>query len=186
MQFTSFLRSTVMACAASATLLATVAVAGANQVGDGLVIPIAAGWWGMAAGTGIFLGRHGSASPAISRLLSQAQATTTLPETGGTRILFNRLWPLLVATVGAGGCVFLAPQIPAMAAGFPIIWALTWRRQERAVKAVEERDGAKFFIERTSPLKPIRLVRTPWFQSGRNGVGGGDSYTRVEDSDERN
>ena len=186
MQFTSCLRSTVMACAASATLLAAVAVAGASASGDGMVIPIAASWWAVAAGSGIFLGRHGSASPAISRLLSQAQATTTLPETGGARVLLNRLWPLLAATVGAGACVFLAPQVPAMATGFPIIWALTWRRQEGAVRAVEERDGAKFFIERTSPLKPIRLVRTPWFQTGRNGTGSADSYTRDEDSNERN
>ena len=31
--------------------------------------------------------------------------------------------------------------------------------------AIEERDGARFYIERTSPLKPIKLVRTPGFRS---------------------
>jgi hypothetical protein len=33
------------------------------------------------------------------------------------------------------------------------------------VTAIEERDGARFYIERTSPLKPIKLVRTPGFRS---------------------
>ena len=43
---------------------------------------------------------------------------------------------------------------PAIAAGFAVIWALAWRRQSSAVTAIEERDGARFYIERTSPLRP--------------------------------
>jgi hypothetical protein len=31
------------------------------------------------------------------------------------------------------------------------------------VAAIEERDGVRFYVERTSPLKPIQLVRTPGF-----------------------
>ena len=45
-----------------------------------------------------------------------------------------------------------APQVAAIAAGFAIIWALAWRRQEQAVAAVEERDGVRFYVDRTSPL----------------------------------
>jgi hypothetical protein len=55
--------------------------------------------------------------------------------------------------------------VPAVATGFAIIWALGWRRQASAVTAIEERDGARFYVERTSPLQPIRLVRTPGFRS---------------------
>jgi len=33
------------------------------------------------------------------------------------------------------------------------------------VTAIEERDGARFYVLRTSPLKPIQLVRTPGFRS---------------------
>jgi hypothetical protein len=55
--------------------------------------------------------------------------------------------------------------VPAVATGFAIIWALAWRRQSSAVAAIEERDGARFYIERTSPLQPIKLVRTPGFRS---------------------
>ena len=79
----------------------------------------------------------------------------------------NRLWPLLLFTLAAGGLGFLAPQIPGIAAGFAIIWALAWRRQEGAVAAIEERDGAWFYVRRTSPLRPIELQRTPGFKALR-------------------
>jgi hypothetical protein len=82
-----------------------------------------------------------------------------------SRTVLNRLWPLLLSTLGAGVLAFVLPQVPAVATGFAIIWALAWRRQASAVAAIEERDGARFYIERTSPLKPIRLVRTPGFRS---------------------
>ncbi len=80
-------------------------------------------------------------------------------------MLINRLWPLLVPTVAAGALAFLAPQIPGIATGFAIIWALAWRNQDSAVSAIEERDGVRFYIERTSPFAPIQLVRTPGFKS---------------------
>ena len=54
-----------------------------------------------------------------------------------------------------------APQIGGIAAGFAIIWALAWRRQEAAVAAIEERDGVRFYIDQTSPFRAIRLIRTP-------------------------
>ena len=63
----------------------------------------------------------------------------------------------------AGVLSFFAPQIGGIAAGFAIIWALAWRRQEAAVSAIEERDGARFYVDKTSPLSAIRLIRTPGF-----------------------
>jgi hypothetical protein len=53
--------------------------------------------------------------------------------------------------------------VSSVAAGFTIIWALAWRTQERAVLAIEERDGVRFYVDRTSPLQPIQLIRTPGF-----------------------
>jgi hypothetical protein len=88
--------------------------------------------------------------------------------------MFNRLWPLFLVVVVAGALTVLGPQIPGIAVGFTIIWALGWRRQDSAVTAIEERDGVTFFIERTSPLKPIELMRLPGFRRERptiNGVG---------------
>jgi hypothetical protein len=97
----------------------------------------------------------------------------SLPEVRPGRILLNRLWPLLLCTVAAGALAFVYPQVAGVAAGFAVIWALSWRRQESAVTAIEERDGVRFYVQRTSPVKPISLVRTPWFRTGTwetNGV----------------
>ena len=63
----------------------------------------------------------------------------------------------------AGVIGFFLPQVAAVAAGFAIIWALAWRRQESAVAAIEERDAVRFYVDKTSPLSPIQLVRTPGF-----------------------
>jgi hypothetical protein len=89
----------------------------------------------------------------------------SLPEVNPGRTVLNRLWPLLISTLGAGALAFVLPQVPAMATGFAIIWALAWRRQASAVRAIEERDGARFYVVRNSPFKPIQLIRTPGFRS---------------------
>src|SRR5207244_9603750 len=117
--------------------------------------------------SGLRLGRKAEANPPIARLLASAKASVTLPEHHPGAILLNRLWPLLVFTLLSGGLAFLAPQIPGIAAGFAIIWALAWRRQDAAVAAIEERDGAGFYVKRTSPLRPMSLLRTPGFKSSR-------------------
>jgi len=49
----------------------------------------------------------------------------------------------------------------------PGLWALAWRRQDAAVAAIEERDGACFYVRRTSPLRPMELVRAPGFKASR-------------------
>ena len=106
-----------------------------------LLAAIVAGWWILAALIGLRLGRRAETTPPIARLLAGARASTALPEHRPGAILLNRLWPLLLFTLIAGGLAFLAPQIPGIAVGFAIIWALAWRRQHAAVAAIEERDG---------------------------------------------
>lgn len=176
MRFVDFLKATVLLSAASATGLALVTVLAAGSKSNGSLVLIAAGWWVLAAVTGLRLGRRAEANPPIARLLAAAKVSTTMPEHRPSAILINRLWLLLLSTIVAGGLAFLAPQIPGIAAGFAIIWALAWRRQEAAVAAIEERDGAYFYIRRTSPLSPIALERTPGFKALRperaNGVAG--------------
>ena len=86
-----------------------------------------------------------------------------LPELRPATTLLNRLWPLLVSTLGAGILGFFIPQVAAVAAGFAIIWALAWRRQDAAVAAIEERDAVRFYVDTTSPLRPMQLLRTPGF-----------------------
>ncbi len=165
MRFSDFLRTTVLISAAAATALGAVTLAGANGAGDDLLVPVAAGWWLIAAIIGIWLGRRAETSPPIATLLTSARMQPTLPEVNPGRVVLNRLWPLLVSTIGAGALAFVLPQAPAVATGFAIIWSLAWRRQASAVTAIEERDGARFYIEHTSPMKPIKLVRTPGFRS---------------------
>lgn len=165
MRFTDFLRTTVLISAAAATALAAVTVAGAENTGDALVVPVGAGWWALAGVIGIWLGRRAETSPPIATLLASARMQSSLPELNPTRTVLNRLWPLLFSTLGAGALSFLFPQVPAVAAGFAVIWALGWRRQSSAVTAIEERDGARFYVLRTSPLRPIKLIRTPGLRS---------------------
>ncbi len=175
MRFTDFLRLTVLISAGAASALAAVTVAGASGSGDALTVLVGAGWWVIAALVGIWLGRRADASPPIASLLASARMQTSLPELSPTRTVLNRLWPLVFSTIGAGALSFVLPQVPAMATGFAIIWALAWRRQSGAVVAIEERDGVRFYVERTSPFKPIRLARTPGFRSNRfelNGTSG--------------
>jgi hypothetical protein len=163
-RFVDFLKATVMLSAGAATALAAVTVLAAGADADTLLVFVIAGWWVVAAIVGAWLGRRAETNPPITRLLAGARSTTTLPEQAPSRLLVNRLWPLAASTLLAIGLAILAPQIPGIAAGFAMVWALAWRRQHAAVAAIEDRDGVAFYIEPTSPLSPIRLVRTPGFR----------------------
>lgn len=161
MRFADLLRTTVLLSAGAATALAAACVVGTvNDPGSSVALQAVA-WWLIAAAIGAFLGRRTSATPPIARALTEARVATTLPESRPWPTVINRLWPLLVATALAGALAFLAPPVPGIAAGFAIILALAWRFQDRAVSAIEERDGVTFFVERTSPLAPVKLVRLP-------------------------
>ena len=161
MRFPDFLRSAVLLFAGAATALAVVAIAGANADGDQTLAFFAVGWWTVAALAGGWAGRRRIAFAGLRRLMAKARATPTLPEQEPGALLFNRLWALAVMTVAAGALAFLVPQVPAIAAGYALLVALAWRKQAPAVTAVEERDGVRFYVERTSAFKPTQLLRTP-------------------------
>lgn len=146
-------------------MLAAVTVAGAVANHEEGVVAVAAGWWVVAALLGIWIGRRRETTESISNLLAGARMPNTLPEVRPWRTILNRLWPLFLCTLGAAVLSFLLPQVPGVATGFAIIWALAWRRQAGAVAAIEERDGVRFYIDKTSPIKPIKLVRIPGFRS---------------------
>ena len=164
MRFVDFLRVTVVLSGAAASLLAVVAVVGATNNDEATLVLGLAGWWVLASAFGLYLGRRAETTPPIARLLADAKAATMMPEHRPGSTILNRLWPLLLLMIACGAIAFLAPQIPGIAAGFAIIWALAWRRQDSAVQAIEERDGVTFFIERTAPHHPMKLVRTPGFR----------------------
>ncbi|MBV9164744.1 MAG: hypothetical protein JO321_17805 [Solirubrobacterales bacterium] len=178
MRFTDFLRTTVLISAGAASLLAAVTVAGAVSNQEDGVVAVAAGWWLMAAAFGMWSGRRRETTESISNLLAGARMPTTLPEVRPWRTVLNRLWPLFFCTLGAVALAFLLPQVPGVATGFAIIWALAWRRQGSAVAAIEERDGARFYIDKTSPIKPMKLVRTPGFRSNLLELNGASRSSR--------
>jgi hypothetical protein len=161
-RFGDFLRTAVLLFLGAASACAAVTIAAARADDNDTLLYVAFGWWIVAAGLGLALGR--GAVEGIERLMADARNTQTLPEVQPGRIIVNRLWALLLGSVVAGGLAWLIPQVPAMAAGFFLLAALWWRRQPAAVGAIEERDGVRFYVERTSPFEPTKLVRTPGFR----------------------
>ena len=164
MRFTDFLRVAVLLFAGAATALAVVAIAGAQSKDDTTLLYIAVGWWIAAAIAGLWIGRRPSTSEGIGRLLANARHSPTLPEQQPGRTVVNRLWALIIVLAAAAGIAFLLPQVPAIGAGYALLVALMWRKQSRAVAAIEDRDGVRFYVERTPPLKPMQLLRTPWMR----------------------
>ena len=165
MPFADFVKTTVLLAAAAATTLAVATLLSARAADDPRTATIAVGWWVVSGAIGVWLGRRAAASPPIARLLSGAKTVSVLPPQRPARVVLSRLWPLLLSTVVAGGLALLAPQIPAVATGFAIVWALAWRQQHAAIVAIEQRDGARFHVDVASPWKPITLSRTPGFKA---------------------
>ena len=161
MRFGDFLRAAVVLSAGSATALAAITVLAAAQELDPVVVYVSVAWWSLATVIGLRLERR--ANDGIRSLLADARHQTTLPELRPALTLLNRLWLLLAVTIAAGVIGIFMPQISSVATGFALFVALAWRRQGHAVEAIEERDAARFYVDRTSPLSPIRLVRTPGF-----------------------
>src|SRR3954452_10929126 len=172
MRFTDFLRTAVLLFGGAATALAAVAIAGAGAKDDSTLLYVAVGWWLVSGVTGLWLGRRAETSQGIRTLLADARHSPTLPEMEPGRTVVNRLWPLIIVIAAAAAIAFLLPQVPAIGAGYALLAALGWRKQSRAVAAIEDRDGVRFYVERSAPLKPTQLVRTPWMR-------------RIEPTDER-
>jgi hypothetical protein len=161
MLFIDLLRVTTLLIAAVATVLGTVTVVAANQAADYGVLYFAGAWWLGAGVIGTVMGRSTRAGEAMTHVLRSARTTTTLPTESPGRIAFLRLWPIGAFALICGGLAWLWPQVVAIGTGFAILTALAWRNRERAVVAIEERDGVRFYVEPTSALQPVSLVRTP-------------------------
>jgi hypothetical protein len=161
MRFRDFLRVSVLLFGGAATALAVVSIVGATRDDNSALLIVALGWWVAAAAIGLWLGRRLSPTPGIASLLAAARKATSLPELEPGALLFNRLWPLAVFSVAAGALGFFVPQVPAVATGYALLVALTWRRQSSAVAAIEGRDGVEFWFERSSPFGPPKLLRLP-------------------------
>ena len=161
MPFTDLIRATVLLAAAEATALAAIAVLAAQRDDDSLTLLVAGGWWIVAAAAGLAMGRFDRASEGVRPALSEARMATQLPVEGPARIAFGRLWPILATALLAGGLGVFLPGVAAVGAGFALLVALAWRGREAAVLAIEQRDGARFYVVPTPALRPIKLMRSP-------------------------
>jgi hypothetical protein len=166
-RFVDFLKTTVLLSAGAASALAAIAVLSAAVESRTDFVGLMVGWWAISTAIGLWLGRRAGVSASIGGLLAGAKSSTALPQQRPGLTLINRLWPLLAFAIIAGGLGFLAPQIPGIGAGFALIWTLAWRRQHAAVAAIEDRDGVRFYVKHTSPIKPMELLRTPGFKAVR-------------------
>ena len=164
-RFGDLLRITVLASAAGGSALIVATLAGANSQGEPGIVLVSLGWWVAAALIGLWVGRGSAVSESIRSLLGAARTQASLPDLQPTRTFLNRLWPLMLCAVIAATMSAFLPQVPAVVAGFMIIWAFAWRNQGSAVKAIEDRDGARFYVDRTRAWESIRLVRTPGFRA---------------------
>jgi hypothetical protein len=161
MLFVDLLRLTVLLIGAAATLLGAATAVAAGQESSSATVILAAAWWTLALVLGGVLGGSSRAGEAMSRALASARTATSLPTESPGRIAFLRLWPIGAFALIVGGLAWVFPQVAAVGAGFAILNALMWRNRERAVSAIEERDGVRFYVEPSSALQPIKLVRTP-------------------------
>ena len=134
-------------------MLGLVTVVAANQDADDARVYFSGVWWLIAAIAGISFGGSRRSGEAMGRALSGARTSTSLPTESAGRIAFQRLWPIGVFAIVAGGLAFIWPQVTGVGAGFAILNALAWRGRERAVTAIEERDGVRFYVE---PAQPSR------------------------------
>jgi hypothetical protein len=171
MLFCDLLRMTVLLIFGVAVALGTVTVIAANQDAQYAVLYLAGGWWLVAAIFGLIAGRSLRAGEAMAKVLAGARTATQLPTESPGRIAFLRLWPIGAFALVIGGLAWVWPQVAAIAAGYAILNALAWRNRERAVAAIEVRDGVRFYVEPGSALEPIKLIRTPGLRRERHPPG---------------
>jgi hypothetical protein len=170
-QFCDLLRMTVLLSAGSATALAAVTVVSANSADDTRTLLVAGIWWLAAVAIGLIMGSPRRAADAMRSVLTEAKTTPTLPSDNPGRVALARLWPVGAFALVAGVLGLFFPGVAAVGTGFGIAAALSLRAWERAVAAVEERDGVRFYVEPGSVLRPISLVRTPGLRRGASTAG---------------
>lgn len=169
MPYTDLLRVSVFITAAEATALGAITAVAANRDDDTRVMLIAAAWWLVALGIGIYLGRPARAADDVRDALAHARTATSLPEQSPARIALTRLWPIAFTAIAAGVLGIFFPGVAAVGAGYALIVSLAWHTREAAVLGIEQRDGVKFYVVPSSALRPIELVRTPGLRSDQLG-----------------
>lgn len=161
MPYTDLLRLSVFITAAEATALGAITAVAANRDQETTIVLIAASWWLVSLAIGFWLSRPRRAADDVRDALARARTATSLPDQNPARIAFTRLWPIALTAIAAGVLGIFFPGVAAVGAGYALIVSLAWHTREAAVLGIEQRDGVKFYVVPSHPLKPIELVRTP-------------------------
>lgn len=167
MPYTDLLRVSVFVTAAEATALGAITALAANRDGETTIALVAAAWWLVALAVGLYLSRPQRAADDVRDALARARTATSLPDQSPARIALTRLWPIALTAVGAGVLGVFFPGVAAVGAGYALIVSLAWHTREAAVLGIEQRDGVKFYVVPSHPLRPIELVRTPGLRGDR-------------------
>ena len=167
MPYTELLRFTVVVTAAEATILGAISAVSVGGEPGATTVIVALAWWLISLILGFWLGRPERAREDMRDVLAKAKMATLLPSQSPTRIALQRLWPIAVIAIVAGGLGLFFPGVAIIGAGYGLAVSLAFHAREGAVQAIEERDGVRFYVLPTSALKPIELVRTPGLRSER-------------------
>jgi hypothetical protein len=165
--YTDLLRATVFLTGAEATVLGAISAIAVGGEPGGTTVIVALAWWTIALILGFWLGRPQRAREDMRDPLARAKMATSLPSESPARIAIQRLWPIAVTAIAAGGLGLFYPGVAIIGTGYALIVSLAWHTREAAVQAIEERDGVRFFVVPNGAFKPIHLVRTPGLRSDR-------------------
>jgi hypothetical protein len=165
--YTDLLRTTVFITGAEATVLGAISAISVGGEPSPTTLIVAAAWWLIAIILGFWLGSPERAREDMREPLARARMATSLPTETPARITVQRLWPIAVTAIVAGGLGLFFPGVAIIGTGYALIVSLGWHTREAAVVAIEERDGVRFYVVPNSALRPIQLVRTPGLRSDR-------------------
>ena len=167
MPYTDLLRATVFLAGAEATVLGAISAISVGGEPSATTVIVALAWWLIALILGTWMGRPERAREDMREPLSRARMATSLPSESPARIALQRLWPIVVTAILAGGLGLFFPGVAIIGTGYALIVSLAWHTREAAVQAIEERDGVRFFVVPGSAFKQIELVRSPGLRSDR-------------------
>lgn len=161
MRYCDYLHACVVLIASTALALIFISGGALWRDGGTFLVVFSVTWLSASILIGLWLGRDASVQEPLRVLLSRSRPEPIFPHIEPPVVLLSRLWPVLVIALLSAVTSYWFPQLAIAAAGYGIIWALAWRKQSDAVLAIEERDMVHFWIVRSSPFKPPKLVRVP-------------------------
>lgn len=161
MRYSDYLRASVLLVGSFS--LGLIFVSGSSLARAGSTSTAVAGaiWLAVAILIGLWMGRRDQVMESIRTVLSRSRPEPVFPLIEPVPVLLGRLWPMLVVGLLAAILTLWFVQLAIAAAGYGLLWSLAWRRQAMAVEAIEDRDAVHFWIVRSSPWHPPKLVRVP-------------------------